>query len=152
MNAILAFTDHDYKDMIFEINRVRDLIKSTSIKYSDVDFIYSDAVSAMRNYLNLKPETFELTVKITKNDAQDILRVKTSHAIFGPQPFLAIKDKQGRYYWDNFDFAIPVKNGHIRLITPFEFVRHVLHEKQRQDVVLVLGGVHASSQLITACP
>lgn len=109
MNAILAFTDHDYKDMIFEINRVRDLIKSTSIKYSDVDFIYSDAVSAMRNCLNLKPETFELTVKITKNDPQDILRVKTSHAIFGPQPFLAIKDKQGRYYWDNFDFAIPGK-------------------------------------------
>ena len=31
-------------------------------------------------------------------------------------------------------------------------VRHVLHEQQRQDVVLVLGGVHAAAQLVAALP
>ena len=31
-------------------------------------------------------------------------------------------------------------------------VRHVLHEQQRQDVVLVLRGVHAAAQLVAALP
>ena len=31
-------------------------------------------------------------------------------------------------------------------------VRDVLHEQQRQDVVLVLGGVHAAAQLVAALP
>ena len=31
-------------------------------------------------------------------------------------------------------------------------VRHVLHEQQREDVVLVLRGVHAAAQLVAALP
>ena len=32
------------------------------------------------------------------------------------------------------------------------FVRDVLHEQQRQNVVLVLGGIHAAAQLVAALP
>lgn len=106
-DVILAFTDHDYKDMKFEINRLRDMIVSAKEKYSTVSFIYSNAVEAMRKVLHLKEEKFHLDVFVDKTSRYKKLIVRTKNKIFGPQPFLAIKSVQGIYYWDNFDFSIP---------------------------------------------
>jgi len=39
------------------------------------------------------------------------LFVKTKHSrIFGPQPYLAIKTKSGRFIHDNFDFGLDGKS------------------------------------------
>ena len=108
-NVLLAFTDHDYKDMYYEINRVRDMIGRASQKYRDVCFEYADAVSAMRRCLNLPYEDLNLNVEIQKDGNVSRLVVSTETKIFGPQPFLALKTKQGLYLWDNFDFAVPGK-------------------------------------------
>lgn len=109
-NVILAFTNHDYKDMYYEINRVRDFIKQVSNEYKNINFEYVDAIQAMRKCLDLKYEEIGLDAKLIKTSERNQLIVNVHNDIFGPQPYLAIKTKQGRYFWDNFDFVI---NGEI---------------------------------------
>lgn len=104
-DVILAFTDHDYKDMIFEINKVRDMIGKISKQYPGVQFEYCDAVNAMKKCLNLPDIGLELEAKIIKKDNYYKLAVYASNDIFGVQPYLAIKSKASNYYWDNFDFT-----------------------------------------------
>lgn len=104
-DVILAFTDHDYKDMIFEIEKVRNMIKIVSEKYCDVKFEYSDAVSAMKKCLKLSEKKLDLKAKIVKKENVCKLVVSSENGIFGTQPYLAIKSKRGEYFWDNFDFA-----------------------------------------------
>lgn len=108
-NVILSFTDHDYKDMCYEIDSVRELIRQTSEKYADVHFEYADAVTAMRKCLDLEYEDLNIDVEIQKCGSVPRLIIKTQDKLFGPQPFLAIKTKQGKYFWDNFDFVTPQK-------------------------------------------
>ena len=97
--AILAFTDHDYKDMEYEITRVRNIIKNVSEKYSDVEFIYSNAVDAIRNCMDIKYEQFTMNAEIINDGTKKYLDIKVDNDIFGPQPFLAIKTKDNRYIW-----------------------------------------------------
>ena len=104
-DIILSFTDHDYKDMKFEIDRVRNMIKEASEKYPYVHFEYADAKSAMRKVLKLEEQRFNFEVKIKELSGYSKLYIKVDRPIFGPQPFLAIKLKDGRYIWDNLDFV-----------------------------------------------
>ena len=108
-DVILAFTNHDYKDMEFEINRVRNMIFSAHQRFGGVRFLYSNAVNAMRAVLNQKTKRFSLKAEIVTSGAHKQLRVASEGDIFGPQPFLALKTKDERYIWDNFDFLEPRK-------------------------------------------
>lgn len=104
--SILAFTDHDYKDMEFEINRIREFIINSKAKYPDVKFVYSNAVDAMRNCMDLEYQNFELETEVQPQGNNYILKVSVDNDIFGPQPFLAIKTKDNRYIWENFDVSV----------------------------------------------
>lgn len=101
--SILSFTDHDFKDMCFDINRMRTLIRNASEKYSEVKFVYSNAVDAMRACCDIKKEEINMQCVVEVKGTKKLV-VKTSNKVFGPQPYLAIKTKDGRYIWDNFDF------------------------------------------------
>lgn len=102
--SILAFTDHDYKDMEYEITRVRNMIKDASEQYPEVKFIYSNAVDAIRDCMELEYEQFHMSVEVIEDGPRKYLDVKVDKDIFGPQPYLAIKTKDGRYIWENMDF------------------------------------------------
>lgn len=104
-DTILAFTNHDYKDMEDEVNKVRIMIQKAKIQFQDVDFLYSDALNAMRRVLKLQREDIGLEMKVDLAIFPAKLTVIAENNIFGPQPFLAIKTKEGKYYWDNFDFV-----------------------------------------------
>lgn len=103
--AILAFTDHDYKNMKYDIERMRTLIRNAKNKYPDVQFEYVDAITAMRKYCNLAEESIQLKCEIKESKDNTILIIETIHGIFGNQPYLAIKTKDGKYIWDNLDFV-----------------------------------------------
>lgn len=103
-DTILAFTDHDYKDMVGEIERVREMISEANEKFPSVSFRYSGAVTAMQKVLNLTPKPIGLNMTMDFEHFPTKLAVCADRGIFGPQPFLAIKTKSGDYYWDNFDF------------------------------------------------
>ncbi len=104
--SILAFTDHDYKDMEFEINRVREFIINSKAKYPNVKFVYSNAVDAIRRCVDLEYQDFDLEVAVQPQGSNYILKVSVDNDIFGPQPFLAIKTKDNRYIWENFDISV----------------------------------------------
>ena len=57
----------------------------------------------MLKYSKIKAK---LSLDLTKIHNQKWeLKVQVSGDMFGPQPFLALKDKNGQYFWQNFDFV-----------------------------------------------
>ena len=106
--TILAFTNHDFRDMRFDVDYVHKLIKRIEEKYPDVQFIHAGAKQAAKNVLNHEYNgTFKLTVNFENHEHMTAMTVESSADIFGPQPYLAIKTHDQRYINDNFDFQIP---------------------------------------------
>lgn len=107
-SAVLAFANHDFRDMASEIDKVRGLIANSAARYPGVDFCYTDAIEAARSHLGLNdvpPLGMELEVSF--RDAESlVLHISSAEPLFGPQPFLAIKDRQGNFWHDNFDFTL----------------------------------------------
>ena len=98
-NVLVSVTNHDFRDMVSETNEFIDLVKSVSEKHPEVGFKWSSAVTAFRDVLDIKRQKpVSLSISISDN----ILSVKSDKQIWGPQPFLAIKTKEGKYYTDNF--------------------------------------------------
>lgn len=105
-SAILAFTDHDYKDMEYEVNRIRSFLKVSGDRFPNVCFKYADAVTAMREYCRLKPQDVGMSCDVMDLQNGKKLIIKTKNNIFGSQPYLALKTKDGRFIWDNLDNGI----------------------------------------------
>lgn len=105
--AILAFADHDYRDIRPDVELVRTFLKSIRHKFPDVKIKYSGAEAAARAIQGSEnnPKPF-LSMEFISN----VLEVKLlSGELFGPQPFLAILERSGRVYHDNFDIQAPRK-------------------------------------------
>lgn len=87
--------------------------------------------------INLKPIKFKLKFfKKTRKDYARIQIIVTQGEVFGPQPFLAIKTKNGRFIHDNLDFTAKKK------IWNYAFYENTIPIK---DVSLV--GVAANDRL-----
>lgn len=105
--TLISFTNHDFRDMEFSINRVRDKIKKVSEDFPDVKFKYTNAIEGIREVIgvnknDIEPPNFQL--KIEEDERSAHLSIKSKNDIFGPQPFFAIKTKSNEYYWHNLDF------------------------------------------------
>ena len=106
--AILAFTNHDFRDMRLDIIDVYSRIWNISKEFPDVKLYNCDAVEAMQRYFYTENEIIwnklNLSFKWEKGVNYDRLIIETMNGeVFGSQPFLAIKTKDGRYLHDNFD-------------------------------------------------
>ncbi|MHC4190093.1 MAG: hypothetical protein ACYSUB_10545 [Planctomycetota bacterium] len=93
--ALLAFTDHDFRDMGADVIRASKMIVNASEKCPDVKFKYSNAVDGARQYLKLE-QLSEIGFKIhltslTENSL--LMRITSKNDLFGPQPFLAVKTR-----------------------------------------------------------
>jgi hypothetical protein len=106
-DAILAFADHDFRDIRPDVRTLRQMLINAKARMPDIKIRFSGAEAAARESLArrhpLVPDPkLELTL-----DA-NILHVRSiGGPLFGPQPFLAILDRQGRALHDNFDFQDP---------------------------------------------
>ncbi len=107
--TILSFTNHDFRDLRRDIQRVRDLLREASAAYPDVPFVFSEAIRAMREALQLPVQNpCSLQLGWVYDDAgRPTLNVHTDEPAFGPQPWLAIKTCSGQYLHDNFDIQTP---------------------------------------------
>ncbi len=104
-DTLLSFTNHDYKNVKFEVERVREMIKTVSKRYPHVNFEFVNAIEGMRRILQLEPKAMELDMVYEElSDQRGRILVSSNATVFGPQPFLAIKTLEGQYIWDNFDF------------------------------------------------
>ena len=105
-SAILAFTNHDFRDMSVDIIDTYERIHSISKKFDSVKICNSDAVNAMQNAIEKKDnyENIELAINLDKNNSSTKIKVDTiKGSTFGSQPYLAIKTKDNRYFHDNFN-------------------------------------------------
>lgn len=105
--VILSFTHHDFRDMRPAIEQVRKQIEDAAAQFPDVRFKYCEGREAMRLALSL-PSTGPVNFSVSLNDGR--LAVEADSAIYGPQPFLALKTRDGRYFHDNFDFQTPFRS------------------------------------------
>ena len=105
--TVLCFTNHDFRDMSNEIEKMRNYLQKSIKKYPEVKFEFSNPINAARNVLNLKANKINLNLEIAE-DTSDILKIKvnSNNNIFGPQPYLAIKTIKNEYLWENFDKSI----------------------------------------------
>ncbi len=106
--ALMAFNNHDVRDMAYEVDFIREKIASAAKKYPSVKFRFSEAVKGFRSTAygeNPAPEPLSLDVSTGVEGNIRYLKVETIRGkVFGPQPFLAIRTKSGRFVHDNFNF------------------------------------------------
>jgi hypothetical protein len=107
--VVLAFTNHDFRNMAPDIHSTRELIQRVAADFPDVPFRFSEAVTAMRSALDLPYlPPCELDLELHRIDGStSVLKVHSSIPTFGPQPWLALKTVDGKYYFDNFDIGVP---------------------------------------------
>lgn len=103
--AILAFADHDFRDIRLDVARVRAMLAEVRPEFPEVMLHFSGAEAAARNLLGVAAAPPpELSIQLLGNR----LMVRLGKGdMFGPQPFLALKGREGRVFHDNFDVQEP---------------------------------------------
>lgn len=102
--TILSVSTHDRRDMAPEIEHVMNLVHKVANRFEDVIWTHSNALTAARAVQQIpyqkKPE---FTYWIDNN----VLYIESDCEIFGPQPFLAIKEGDNLFYRDNLTVESP---------------------------------------------
>lgn len=111
--TILAFADHDWRDMRHDVRQVHSFLMKAEKKFPEVKWRHSRAREAARAVLGLeKSAPFHLEAGLEIKNKSGHLTVSVDRDIFGPQPFLAIKTLDQRYLNDNFDFDLKHRCWH----------------------------------------
>ncbi len=106
--VVLAFTNHDFREMEEDIKLVYDYLKKASLKFKDVKWRNLNAKKSAIKSLNLKAiKKLDFDLEFIESKVRTTIRIKSSKKIFGPQPFLALKNKKGFFFHDNFDIHTP---------------------------------------------
>lgn len=110
--TLLAFTDHDFRDIGKDVDYVREMLRSVKREFPEVRFKYCEAREAMNRAIfgdYREPEANILNIDLEPGATLGTvyLSVSSDEPIFGPQPYLAIRTKEGEYYTDNFDIQEP---------------------------------------------
>jgi hypothetical protein len=107
--VVLAFTNHDFRDMRPDIDGVRELLIRVGREFPDVPFLFSEALTAMREALQLPAQpACDLGVTLTQTGpSSHVLEIRSQVPTFGPQPWLALRTVAGTYHHDNLDIDEP---------------------------------------------
>jgi hypothetical protein len=106
-NAILAFANHDWRDIEPDIRYVQEILRKIKTDFPDVSIRYAGAEEAA---IALHGLATSETIKLQANLFGNRLVVECIKGeVFGPQPFLAIKSTTGKYFHDNLDVCVANK-------------------------------------------
>jgi hypothetical protein len=107
--VVLAFTNHDFRDLRPDVDHVRALLAGVAADHPGVAYRYCEAADAIRRALRLDPlPPCELELTLTAaGPAAHILDITSRTPTFGPQPWLALKTTAGTYHHDNLDCEQP---------------------------------------------
>lgn len=113
-SAVLSFTNHDFRDMAPDVEAVRAMIARGAKRHPGVRFRYTDALDAARSHLGIGGgQPLGLLLSLKPDGAGALKLTVTAKAkTFGPQPFLAIRDREGSYFHDNLDFGLDGASWH----------------------------------------
>ena len=99
-SAILAFTNHDFRDIREDVLNIVGAVREVQKGFTDVKVRFAPASEAARQHLLLGEEVPQLEVGLEQNK----LVVRTNeNQLYSHQPFLAIQHRQGAFLHDNFD-------------------------------------------------
>ncbi len=121
----MAFTHHDFRDMRPDIDHVQAMLADAAKRFPDVPYRHAEARAAARAVLGQDAgQPLHLDCRIEGNR----LDVIADRPTFGPQPFLALRTREGRYFHDCFDIHQPF--GHWSYVFdehsfPLEALSHV---------------------------
>lgn len=99
--AIVAFTDHDFRDIAPDIQKMRTMLEQTKTQFPNIKIRYCTAEEAAQRLLGKFKYSLELDIRLIENRLVVSLE---EGEIFGSQPFLAIRTKAGIYLHDNLDY------------------------------------------------
>lgn len=98
-DVLVSFSNHDHRDMLPEAQWVMNTVQNVAGRHPTVRIRWSTAVEAMRAVLGLSRQRPACLQARIDNHS---LYVSSDAPIWGPQPFLSIRTKEGNYYHDNF--------------------------------------------------
>ena len=108
IDTVLAFCDHDFREMKYDVEEVFNYIRNSSERFPEVEWINSTAVEAAKAVISESVEEISMNVNIIhQNDGRTKLEVSTNIDSFGAQPFFAIKLKGDRYIAEQLDVQEP---------------------------------------------
>jgi hypothetical protein len=106
--AVLAFCNHDWRDMRRDVQHVYSLLNNASARFDGVTWKFAGARQAARRVLGWTAEpSIQMTHSLAVRGDVGRLTIETDRPTFGPQPFLAIKTWDQRYLTDNLDVQEP---------------------------------------------
>ncbi len=109
-DVLLAFCDHDFREMKYDVDEVYELIKNASLDHSSVEWINSTAVEAAKSVIGETSDKIEIDLNIKEVDnGRVVLEIQTNEDTFGIQPFFAIKMKGNIYRAEQLDVQIPYR-------------------------------------------
>jgi hypothetical protein len=96
--AVLAYTNHDRRDMEADCRRAVSLIRDAAARYPSVEWVFASAVEAARAALDI-PEAPAPQFALRWEDR--LLWIESDQPLFGSIPFLAVHEVDGTYFRDN---------------------------------------------------
>jgi hypothetical protein len=132
--VLLGVASHDFRDLEPEVEHVRHLLAEARRAHPDVPVRYCTASEAFRRSLALPVDRhppLRLRLELERAPADDVPNltvVADQGRVFGPQPFLAIETRGGRFMHDNLDFALERGRWHYAFhadTLPLDDVRRV---------------------------
>lgn len=106
-DVALAYYNHDFRPMDDDIRYVYDLIKKVEKEFSDVTWEHSNCLNASRELTGVNVSTDKAPVFKYEIDG-NYLTVTSDRELFGPEPFLAIKEN-GKFFRDNMTRERPTE-------------------------------------------
>ena len=108
IDTVMAFCDHDFRDMSYDCEEIYSLINEAHNKYPTVKWYNSTASEAAKAVLGTKGTPIHLNVHChNTGDRRIRIDVGTDLDSFGPQPFFAVKTRNADYIVENMDVQIP---------------------------------------------
>jgi hypothetical protein len=145
--TILAFTNHDFRDMRNDVDLVHKMVSKVAAEFPDVTWRNAGAREAARAVLNFEQATpIKLNVDLKKAGDDLHLSVETNVDSFGPQPFLAIKTLDKHYLTDSFDFQIPRRKW------TYVFDADTVLPQSVEKIGVAVNGMDGSTDVIVLTP
>jgi len=129
-DVYVGFTNHDFREMSVEMEMVYAQLQRAAAKFPDIPFKFNNSIAAFQACLGYAPEKVSgdaLDFCLERNGPTLEVRVLRG-ALFGPQPFLAMKTRTGGYHTDNFDFGPPGSSAHYYTLDALTFEPEQLSE------------------------
>ena len=109
--TLVGFASHDFRDLGREVEFLQSLIGESAARHPDVKFRFCEGRDGFRRAIwpdGFDGEALDLELVFHPSAGGDVpfIEIETSRGqVFGPQPFLAIETRSGRFIHDNLDFS-----------------------------------------------